>query len=69
VIAGYYQPMPLIRVVYEDGQKVRKGKMKIYIEDNVCTVYKLVLHAFQNDLIAKGNEIVDDPANADTIIK
>ncbi len=39
--------------------------MKIHIEDNMCTVYKLMLHRMQNILLDNGYELAADLNDAD----
>lgn len=39
--------------------------MKIYIEDNVCTIYKLILHWLEKLLTEQGHTVVDDGNEAD----
>jgi tRNA A37 methylthiotransferase MiaB len=42
--------------------------MKIWIEDNLCTVYKLVLHQMQKALLENGFELADAAEQADVLL-
>lgn len=48
--------------------KYEKNNMKIYMEDNMCTIFKLVFHKMQKFLVLNGQTIVEEPENADLII-
>jgi len=38
---------------------------KIYIKENMCTIYKLIFHKIQNVLEKNGYIVVDDPQESD----
>jgi len=40
----------------------------VYIEDNLCTAYKLELHSFQQCLVLNGCTITDSPEKADILV-
>lgn len=42
--------------------------MIIYIEDNVCTIYKLILHGLEDALRADGNTITREAGDADICV-
>lgn len=42
-----------------------RNRKKIFMEDNMCTIYKLILHKMQNILVKNGYEIANDPAESD----
>lgn len=45
-----------------------KATKKLYIEDNMCTVYKLLIHQMQDVLLDNGYTLVSTPAEADILL-
>ena len=41
---------------------------RIYIEENMCTIYKLMIHKMQNVLLDNGYTLADTPSNADILL-
>ena len=45
-----------------------QGPKKIFINENMCTIYKLIFHKIQNILIKSGFELVNDSFDSDLCI-
>jgi threonylcarbamoyladenosine tRNA methylthiotransferase CDKAL1 len=41
---------------------------RIYIEENMCTIYKLMIHKIQNVLLDNGYKLADTPSDADILL-